>query len=220
MSDLKDFSDNEYEEPDREPTSRWIYEIYRDIYDPLFIFIKDERNERDEKVKICVRKVKKNVHDKYYKKCKTELVQCHWCQQTICPNKDCIPQYILRSYSSIYPSKIHDKCVECLESITCCPSGICRDCEKNHTYDMITEHVAIGSYQASYESFDLVINLDYPENNVKFGEVVHSTHKIKHIKEDIKEDKDIHVIKCGYNDISEGGGSSNGNLRRSIIDRT
>lgn len=54
---------------------------------------------------------------------------------------------------------------------------------------MKLDNVAIGSYQASYEPFDLVINLDYPENNVKFGEVVYTDKNNKR------------VIKCGYSDV-------------------
>jgi hypothetical protein len=176
-----EFSDGEYEYPDREPTQTWIYQMHQKWYTPLSIK-KDGKS-------ICVRKVEKG---KAYKKCKTELLKCCRCYNNICPNKECIPQYMVRNPSYTTPAKIHDKCIDC-ENITCCPSGICSDCEKLHTYDMITDTVAIGSYQASYDPFDLVINLDYPENNVKFGEVV------------CEKKEDAYVIKCGYNDIKGGG---------------
>lgn len=180
-----EFSDDEYDYPDSEPTENWIYQMYKykDWYKPL----STELNGKC----ICVRKVKKgNV----YKKCKTELCRCQRCYNNICPNKECIPQYMVRNPCYTTPSKIHDRCLDCCENITCCPSGICRDCEKRHTYDMITDKVAIGSYQALYDPFDLVINLDYPENNVKFGEVV------------CEKKGDTYVIKCGYIDSIKGGG--------------
>jgi len=178
--DEYDFSDNEYDFPDNEPTETWIYQMYPNWYTPLHI-----KN-------VCVRKVKCNGGE-VYKKCKTKLITCQRCHVEICPNKKCIPQYMIRNPSCLYPSKKHEKCLEC-ENITCCLSGICKDCEKRHTYDMITDKVAIGSYQASYKPFDLVINLDYPENEVKFGEVV------------CTNEGDTYVIKCGYNDtIKESG---------------
>ncbi len=185
-SDIKyDFSDDEYDYPDSEPTQHWIYESYKDYnwYKPLFI-------KQNNNTHICVRKVKKG---NIYKKCKTQLVKCKRCYSNLCPNIECIPQYMFRHPSYLTPSKNHEKCIEC-NNITCCPSGICNDCEKNHTYDMITDTVAIGSYQASYEPFDLIINLDYPENEVKFGEVIVINRPNKRI------------IKCGYDDTIKDGG--------------
>jgi hypothetical protein len=184
--DKEEFSDNEYEYADEEPTQHWIYHMRggNSYYNPLFLKQKDGRE-------ICVRKVKKgNV----YKKCKTEVINCKRCFLHICPMKTCIPQYMMRSYAFVTPSKPHDKCFDCNTTITCCPTGICHNCQKNHYYDMITDKVAIGSYQAPYDPFDLVINLDYPENKVKYGEIVHVTENNKHI------------IKCGYQDCSFGGG--------------
>jgi dual specificity MAP kinase phosphatase len=184
-SDIKyDFSDDEYDYPDKEPTEKWIYDMYRDYnwYKPLFI--------NKDNTLICVRKVKKG---NIYKKCKTQLVNCKRCYSTLCPNKECIPQYMIRNPSYTTPSKKHEKCLDC-NNITCCPSGFCDNCEKHHTYDMITDMVAIGSYQASYDQFDLIINLDYPENNVKFGKIVTINKGNKRI------------IACGYNDTIKDGG--------------
>jgi len=82
-------------------------------------------------------------------------------------------------------------------------STICDDCDKNHTYDMITDNVAIGSYKTSYDSFDLIINLNYPQNGVKFKEVVYE-------KENISNKL---IIKCGYIDTEKkGGGLSSDSL--------
>lgn len=65
--------------------------------------------------------------------------------------------------------------------------------QKDNDYDMITDNVAIGSHKASYDAFDLIINLDYPHNGIKFREIVYEK----------KEDKQI--IKCGYIDVENGG---------------
>lgn len=183
-SDSKnDFSDDEYDYPDREPTQNWIYQMYKynNWYKPLSI-------KQDDGKHICVRKVR---HFNKYKKCKTPLLKCSRCyEKMICPNKDCIPQYEIREPSYTSPSKTHEKCLDCNE-ITCCPSGICKYCEKRHIYDMITDTVAIGSYQSSYDPFDLVINLNYPENDVKFGDIV------------CINKGNTRIIKCGYNDYND-----------------
>ena len=65
---------------------------------------------------------------------------------------------------------------------------------------MITDNVAIVSYQSSYEPFDLVINLDYPENKANFGEIVCTDKNNKRI------------IRCGYEDVLEGGGLTSDKL--------
>lgn len=192
--------EEEYDSPDREPTQHWIYQMYKDYnwYTPLYI-------EKDEK-RFCDRKVfyrEVDAEDEYgkYKKCKTQLKKCR-CYTEICPNKECIPQYEIRYPRYTTPSKIHEKCVsiEC-DNITCCTTGICIDCEKRHTYDMITDKVAIGSYQASYEPFDLIINLDYPENNVKFEEV------------EVINKENKKIIKCGYNDTIKDSGLTDNTLK-------
>jgi protein-tyrosine phosphatase len=56
---------------------------------------------------------------------------------------------------------------------------------------MVTDQVAIGSYQASYEPFDMVINLDYPYNKVEKNEVKQAVENTSY------------VIRCGYNDNDE-----------------
>ena len=66
---------------------------------------------------------------------------------------------------------------------------------------MITDKVAIGSYQASYEPFDLIINLDYPENNVKFEEV------------EVINKENKKIIKCGYNDTIKDSGLTDNTLK-------
>ena len=173
-------SDTEYDYPDYEPEEEWMYQMYKSDYKPLYSIKEGQM--------ICVRKIKRD-NDKY-KKCNKKLITCDWCRNRLCPSLECIPSYMTRSPSRITPSKPHNTCTDC-DRITCRVSGICGECEKNHKYDMVTEQVAIGSYQASYEPFDLVINLDYPYNDVGKTEVKQSIEKTSC------------VIRCGYNDNDE-----------------
>lgn len=177
MDEKYEFSDNEYDYPESEPKSQWIYETFGETYYSS-ISIKS----------ICVRKIKQP--NGKYKKCKKRLINCHWCYRNLCPSKDCIPQYIIRSYGGMSPSKTHDKCLYC-DNITCCPSGICYKCEVKHHYDMITDSVAIGSYQASYEPFDIVINLDYPHNKVEKNKIREYTLETPYL---------TYIVACGYDD--------------------
>lgn len=39
--------------------------------------------------------------------------------------------------------------------------------ENYNNYDKITDHVAIGDHTSSYEPFDVIVNLNYPYNNVE-----------------------------------------------------
>jgi len=173
MDEKHDFSDNEYEFPDSEPSQKWIYDMFRENYPPIY------------KKGICIRKIKQP--NGKYKKCKTNLVRCEWCYRDLCSNQECIPQYVIRSYGGNSSFKKHEKCLYC-HIITCCPTGICYKCEVNHYFDMITENVAIGSYQASYKSFDIVINLDYPHNKVEKNKI-HEYYV-----------ETAYVIACGYDD--------------------
>jgi protein-tyrosine phosphatase len=175
----QDESDSEYDCPDEEPTQQWMYQTYKHQYKPLYT-IKDGEM-------FCVRKVKKGS---VYKKCNNKLFRCDCCHNSLCPSFECIPSYIMRSISYMVPSKEHGTCTDC-DRITCRFTGICINCEKNHTYDMVTEHVAIGSYQASYQPFDVVINLDYPYNKVEKNEIKHG------------QENTSYVIRCGYHDNDE-----------------
>ena len=59
-----------------------------------------------------------------------------------------------------------------------------------NSFDMITETVAVGSNKSSYDSFDLIINIDYPNNGVKKDKVVYINEKGKGL------------INCGYSDFT------------------
>ena len=45
------------------------------------------------------------------------------------------------------------------------------NCGDNH-YNMITNHVAIGDHLSSYEPFDVIVNLCFPENKVEHRQIV------------------------------------------------
>jgi hypothetical protein len=53
--------------------------------------------------------------------------------------------------------------------MVCHLKGICAPCDKP-VHD-ITDKVSVGSCAAGYEPYDLIFNLNYPENNVNKGTV-------------------------------------------------
>jgi len=55
---------------------------------------------------------------------------------------------------------------------------------------MITETVAVGSNKSSYDLFDVIVNLDYPNNGAKEDDVL------------CTEENGKHIIKCGYSDFT------------------
>jgi len=64
--------------------------------------------------------------------------------------------------------KKHYYCVECEDEI-CCFKKICGRCDRN-PFHMITDRIAVGSCDSQY-NFDIIVNLNYPENNVKEDEI-------------------------------------------------
>ena len=42
----------------------------------------------------------------------------------------------------------------------------------DHYYTMITDNIAIGDHRSSYESFDVVVNLCYPENKMNHRQIL------------------------------------------------
>jgi len=176
---------SEYDYPDREPRESWIYRMHEKEYTPLYI----TSNEKT----ICNRKVEQE--NGKYKHCRKELFTCDWCYTDMCPSLGCIPQYMIRRSGYVSHSKKHDKCTDC-DHVTCNITGICGKCEKNHHYDMVAEHLAIGSIDSPYDQFDLVINLSYPENGVKRDEITHGLEN--------KSSSTPYVIRCGFTDNKDG----------------
>ena len=89
---------------------------------------------------------KSSSFDKEYKECKD-------CRRFICI--ECKIKHYL--------------CVECKENI-CCYKKICTNCDI-HPYHMITDNIAVGSSASDYQNFDIIVNLNYPENNVSEDDI-------------------------------------------------
>ena len=59
----------------------------------------------------------------------------------------------------------HVKCMQCF-SISCSPIQVCLECKNKNSYHFITPLVAIGNKDTPYDEFDVIVNLNYPENKV------------------------------------------------------
>lgn len=129
--------------------------------------------------------------------CKQTVYSCDGCLRVVCPNLRCTRVYM--KCSDDY-ARNHAVCEECNEKITCRPSQMCIDCANNHRYDMITEHLAVGDFSSSYAPFDLIVNLDYPENDAQYHEIsIRQMRRNPCVKTDpITELKP--VILCGFFD--------------------
>ncbi len=90
---------------------------------------------------------------------KNESKYCRDCHQSIC--NDCV----MDKKTAKFVIKNHNICVECNESV-CCYKKICAKCDI-YPFHMITDTVAVGSCASSYDSFDVIVNLNYPENLAK-----------------------------------------------------
>lgn len=147
------------------------------------------------------------------KRCDHILFTCDWCYTDLCPSFECIRYYEQyerdEEYNRFHDMKDHDRCMESeCKNITCNVSGYCRDCEQHHYYDMITDDVAIGSNRASYEPFDIIVNLDYDgfgHRGLKRGEFISTRYC-----ESGRSGKVI--IYCGIEDCQHGG------FTREVID--
>ena len=87
---------------------------------------------------------------------------CYGCDKTdnnLC--NDCDKRYC---YSCGVLS-FHVKCMTCF-SICCSPIQVCRKCKNKNAYHFITPLVAVGSKDTPYDEFDVIVNLNYPENKV------------------------------------------------------
>lgn len=87
-----------------------------------------------------------------------EAKLCYDCKKYMC--NSCIDS----EKSISFVLKKHNKCIECEEEI-CCYKLICHNCDKN-PYHMISDNIGVGSCDSDYKDFDVIINLNYPENNV------------------------------------------------------
>lgn len=84
---------------------------------------------------------------------------CNDCHKYMCE------KCVLSKDKTPFVIKEHTKCIECSLEI-CCFKTVCYKCDVNPCH-MITDTIAVGSCESDYKEFDVVINLNYPENNVK-----------------------------------------------------
>lgn len=66
--------------------------------------------------------------------------------------------------------KNHNMCLECQQVVVCHPCGVCSFCIHDNPFHMITDTVAVGNRNSPYELFDVVIDLNYPDNGVQAAE--------------------------------------------------
>lgn len=88
---------------------------------------------------------------------------CNDCHKYMC--NDCV----LSLKKTPFVIKEHTKCIECSLEI-CCFKIICYKCDIN-PYHMITDRIAVGSCSSDYKDFDVIINLNYPENNTNENDI-------------------------------------------------
>ena len=94
----------------------------------------------------------------------TEKVRrCKDCKNCVC--NGCV----ISQKAMSFVIKKHCTCVECNSEI-CCYKTICKKCDIN-PYHMITDKVAVGSCDSDYKDFDIIVNLNYPDNNVKENDI-------------------------------------------------
>lgn len=63
------------------------------------------------------------------------------------------------------------KCLEC-KQVYLPPDeavAICDWCLHIHPYHMITDHIAVGGHRSPYDQFDIIIDMNCPENGVEQG---------------------------------------------------
>lgn len=92
-------------------------------------------------------------------------MSCSDCKEILLPCTDCA----LKECSKCLVLGDHFLC-ECLERFTCHDSRVCRRCIKS--YHWITPSVAIGDSATPNSLVDLVVDLNFPENQCKDGEIV------------------------------------------------
>ncbi len=120
-------------------------------------------------------------------------MNCTDCHQTLCINPDCTTNELTLDSILRYPIYYHQKCLECDEKLVCCPTGVCIDCIVRFPTHIIYKfsddaYISLGNKTTSYDPFDIIVNLDYPHNNVKLGEIKVTLEKGKKI------------INCGIED--------------------
>jgi hypothetical protein len=83
----------------------------------------------------------------------------------------------------------HNYCEKCDDTITCGSDSICYDCKICH-YNMITDLVAVGDCESSYNEFDIIVNLFGEDNGCNINDII--------LKE--SNGKKIYNVKSEYKD--------------------
>jgi hypothetical protein len=103
--------------------------------------------------------------------CAASPMKCSDCFHKICLDcNQCDNCSARQMYTNTYFKTMcrpHKLCLECGEKIVCHLKGICGPCDKP-VHD-ITDKVSVGSCGSDYEPYDLIFNLNYPENGAKKG---------------------------------------------------
>lgn len=139
--------------------------------------------EYDKKLKNCPQ-CKKDLHQHKCADCSHYI--CFDCK--IC--SDCSQQ---KSYWGGFKRtmcKSHKKCLECGEKVVCHFKGICAPCDK--PFHKINDTVTVGSCGTPYDDYDLIFNLNYPENGAE-------KHQISYIYGKRPNDWNSSVKKNFYN---------------------
>lgn len=76
------------------------------------------------------------------------------------------------SYGKCERGRKHIDCLECGQKVVCHIKGICAKCD--FPYHFVTDQVAVGSCSTPYEPFEVIFNLNYPENEAR-----HHDHKVR-----------------------------------------
>jgi len=67
---------------------------------------------------------------------------------------------------------------------------------QNNSYNTITENISIGDYLSSYTPFDIVINLNYPDNRAPY-------HGMSGVKHKLNNEKTIYILSIGILDYKD-----------------
>lgn len=113
--------------------------------------------------------------------CDNPFYECKSCKIRICMEAECQSVYESRIMLTKLYNKEHEKCLECDKNITCNSIGVCTDCMNSYPYyHFIVDRIAIGDSRTPYAPFDIVLNLNFPYNKVKLGDiqVIKENHKI------------------------------------------
>lgn len=98
--------------------------------------------------------------------CGSKQSVCLDCNLTICDNNKGL--CVQNEYFCMIFGKNHQKCVDCGKYWVCHPNrSNCVECSEAFVW--INDEIAVGSANAQYAPFDLVVNLNYPLNDCALG---------------------------------------------------